>query len=149
MRVLSAPRLFLAYRLPPIPVTAFDVRQHCVWLVCGGDPTRTPPSSTAPLWPLRHRIEILARLDRPPDRLAGRSVNSLTSTMCAWGPAARPATVASDGVQMVYAFELRLTFQLRFQLFSMYYARALQPLSLKIGRASFESYMNESSSSST
>jgi hypothetical protein len=46
MRVLSAPRLFLAYRLPPIPVTAFDVRQHCVWLVCGGDPTRTPPSST-------------------------------------------------------------------------------------------------------
>lgn len=51
--------------------------------------------------------------------------------------------------QMVYAFELRLTFQLRFQLFSMYYARALQPLSLKIGRASFESYMNESSSSST
>jgi hypothetical protein len=48
MRVLSAPRLFLAYRLPPIPVTAFDVRQHCVWLVCGGDPTlirrvRPPP----------------------------------------------------------------------------------------------------------
>lgn len=69
------------YRLYRLPRSTFNTTfEHCVWLVCGGDPTRTPPSSTAPLWPLRHRIEILARLDRPPDRLAGRSVNSLTST---------------------------------------------------------------------
>jgi hypothetical protein len=33
MRVLSAPRLLLAYRLPPIPVTAFDVRALCVGVI--------------------------------------------------------------------------------------------------------------------
>jgi len=66
-------------RLQVTAYTGYRVRRSST--VCGGDPTRTPPSSTAPLWPLRHRIEILARLDRPPDRLAGRSVNSLTSDL--------------------------------------------------------------------